>query len=204
MLTPFGVMMKVADHRVALRQSKKYLNLFKGFQATTSAMAPWRHGIKHMGFCLFSFKCRPQDSTSDPKILTKNAQQSVAFIKAFLRDRAIALEPTEQREQREPMTNREQRESLLSLCRGAKEEDRRSKACFSLCRVAKEEDECHIRTKIRTKILNHEPISPPWEGKAVSSTKSLGSSKNLALLASDSALADKVRERSDLLGGGCR
>ena len=34
-------------------------------------------------------------------------------------------------------------------------------------------------------------------GSAVSSTKSLGSSKNLALLASDSALADKVRERSD-------
>ena len=29
------------------------------------------------------------------------------------------------------------------------------KACFSLCRVAREEDECHIRTKIRTKILNH-------------------------------------------------
>ena len=27
----------MADHRVALRQSKKYLNLFKGFQATTSA-----------------------------------------------------------------------------------------------------------------------------------------------------------------------
>ena len=33
------------------------------------------------------------------------------------------------------------------------------KACFSLCRVAKEEDECHIQTKIRTKILNHEYLN---------------------------------------------
>ena len=59
-------------------------------------------------------------------ILTKNTLEYLAFGEYFWRDRAVALEPMEQWEQKESL--------------------------FSLCRVAREEDECHIRTNILTKI----------------------------------------------------